>query len=114
MPIAHVTTAGTAVPLIATPARPGQDWVGSLVLQYKPTKSDNTTAATGKIYIGFDGLTGSAVDSTHYDAYLDPTITSASRDLGTSGIANMWQRKSGTYINADNDGEGVSWFDSKA
>lgn len=114
MPIKHVTTAGTPVPLIATPDRPGQDWVGALTLQYKPTKSDNSTPATGKIYIGFDGLTGSAVDSTHYDAYLSPTIIEATRDLGTNGIGNMWQRKSGTYINSDNDGEGVSWFDSKA
>lgn len=110
MSIKHVAVAGTAEPLIATPSLPTRDFVGPLTLQYKPTRSDNTTPATGKIYIGWDGGVGAAVTPTNYDAYLDPTMTSATRDLGTNGLGNAFQKLSGTYINSDVNGEGVSFF----
>jgi hypothetical protein len=111
-------TAGTVQTLVAVPADglPNGDWTGSITIQRAKYRSDNTTVATGDIYISFPGVhnnnaggTGT-VSVSNYNCYLDANVNSVTLDLGTDSLSNSFARISQVLWTSSVNGEGIAWF----
>lgn len=123
MPVVDGGTALSVNRLITQPTTglPNAERVGSVTIQRRAVKNDDSTASTGIIYISFPGRHNSnpnnattsltaVCSATVHDCYLDSTINSVTFDLGTSGQTNHFIALSQILWTNSVDNEGVIFF----
>lgn len=125
MPVVDGANATVVTRLITQPTDglPNSEQVGSVTIQRRAVKNDDSTATTGVIYISFPGRHNSNSGNAQgaaalaaicsnivHDCYLDSSINSVTFDLGTSGLTSHFIALSRVVFTGSVSNEGVVFF----